>query len=199
MFNSKERCTVTVISGGKKTAQVDFPSDKQWCDLTSKKKSVKRQTGRGLGTWEDLGNQYKVDEEIFKALNPSGDAFDEYECSKAMDRLAKASVESVDRVESNQIKITLAVFGKSEVSHLMKMPTLADRVEHERESSSLDPHKRGLLLTVSLQPSGELYDRLIVSTDGYDEASSVPIVHKAAALSELISFCRKLEDEDEGE
>ncbi len=199
MFNSKERQTVVVISGGKKTAEVDFPSDKQWCELTSKKKSVKRQTGRGLGTWEDLGNQYKVDQEIFSGLNPSGDTFDEYEASKAMDKLAKASIESVDRLDSNQISITMTVAGKHEVSHVMKMPTLADRVEHERESSSLDPHKRGVLLTVSLEPSGKLYDRLAVSNSGYAEGSVVPVVHKAAALAELIAYCRKLEDEDEGE
>jgi hypothetical protein len=201
MFNSKERCPVVVISGGKKSTEVDFPSDKQWCELTSKKKSVKRQTGRGLGTWEDLGNQYKIDKEIFDSLNPTGDALDEFEASKAMEKLAKASIESSERVgDSDQVRITMSVFGKgNQVEHVMKMPTLADRVEHERESSSLDPQKRGLVLAVSLEPSGKLFDRLITSSSGYGEGSVVPIVHKAAALAELIAFCRKLEEEDEGE
>jgi len=200
MFNSKERCPVIVISGGKKTAEVDFPSDKQWCDLTSKKKSVKRQTGRGLAGWEDLGNQYKIDKELFDSLNPSGDAFDEFEASKAVEKLSKAAIEATERLDSDQIKITVSVFGKGNlVEHVMKMPTLADRVEHERESSSLDHQRRGMLLTVSLEPSGRLYDRLAVSTSGYAEGSSVTIVHKAAALGELIAFCRKLEEEDEGE
>ena len=44
------------------------------------------------------------------------------------------------------------------------------------------------------EPSGALYDKLYVSHDGY--AGAVPIVHKSAAVSEVIAQLAIEADED---
>jgi hypothetical protein len=45
-----------------------------------------------------------------------------------------------------------------------------------------------------LEPSGALYDKLHISDDGY--AGAVPIVHKSAAVSEVIAQLAIEADED---
>jgi len=196
MFNSREPFKVRILSGTEKICEVNYPSDRQWCELARKKKSIKRQTGRGLSEWEDAPGQESLDKELLDGLRPpeASPEFDKYEASKIVGRLARASLISIER-SLDLFRIELRVFG-GEVVHTLKMPTEQDKAEHERLSSKLASGKRHMEYRIDLEPSGAIWDRLKSEISGYAEESAVPIVHKAAALAELIAYVQELEAED---
>jgi hypothetical protein len=66
--------------------------------------------------------------------------------------------------------------------------------DHERASTSVVAARRSVETRAFLEPSGALYDKLHISHDGY--ACAVPIVHKSAAVSEVIAQLAIDADED---
>jgi hypothetical protein len=54
--------------------------------------------------------------------------------------------------------------------------------------------RRAIETRAFLEPSGALYDKLHISHDGY--AGAVPIIHKSAAVSEVIAQLGIEADED---
>ena len=71
------------------------------------------------------------------------------------------------------------------LTHVLRMPTAKEIQDHERASTSVVAARRSVETRAFLEPSGALYDKLHVSHDGYGAA--VPIVHKSAAVSEVIA------------
>jgi hypothetical protein len=65
------------------------------------------------------------------------------------------------------------------------MPTAKEMQDHERASTSTVAARRSIETRAFLEPSGSLYDTLHVSHDGY--VGAAPIVHKSAAVSEVIA------------
>ena len=66
--------------------------------------------------------------------------------------------------------------------------------DHERASTSVVAARRSIETRAFLEPSGALYDKLHISHDGY--TGPVPIVHKSAAVSEVIAQLSIEADED---
>ena len=70
-------------------------------------------------------------------------------------------------------------------------------VDHSRAttgSASVVAARRSIETRAFLEPSGALYDKLHISHDGYTGAG--PIVHKSAAVSEVIAQLAIEADED---
>jgi len=80
------------------------------------------------------------------------------------------------------------------VVHVLRMPTAKEMQDHERASTSVVAARRSIETKAFLEPSGALYDKLHISHDGYGGA--VPIVHKSAAVSEVIAQLAIEADED---
>ena len=75
-----------------------------------------------------------------------------------------------------------------------RVPTAKEMQDHERASTSVVAARRSVETRAFLEPSGALYDKLHISHDGY--AGAVPIVHKSAAVSEVIAQLAIEADED---
>jgi len=80
------------------------------------------------------------------------------------------------------------------VDALAALPTAKEMQDHDRASSTIVSARRSIEIRAFLEPSGALYDKLHVSHDGY--AGAVPIVHKSAAVSEVIAQLAIEGDED---
>ncbi len=80
------------------------------------------------------------------------------------------------------------------VVHVLKIPTQRQMMDYGDSSVRVIHGRRLQEIHVSLEPAAELYDRILESTEGY--AGAVPIIHKAAAVTELIA---QLNAEDEEE
>ena len=95
--------------------------------------------------------------------------------------------------EGINYRIEMKVPG-ARVVHVLRMPTAKEMQDHERASTSVVAARRSIETRAFLEPSGALYDKLHISHDGY--AGAVPIVHKSAAVSEVIAKLAIEADED---
>jgi hypothetical protein len=71
------------------------------------------------------------------------------------------------------------------VTHTLRMPKASEIQEHERASTSVVAARRAVETRAFLEPSGKLYDALHQAHEGYKD--DVPIIHKSAAVSEVIA------------
>jgi len=195
MFDTNKPFTINILSGGEKHCECSFPSDQQWSELAKKRKSVRRKTGRGLSDWEEPGRE-QAELDLLIAIGKPGTAeqFDKFEASKMIGLLSRAEVLETER-EGDGFRVELKVFGGT-VSHTVGIPTMEDRFRYDREVSKITNGERRVELYVNLTPCAEIWDRLRVNISGYGDGSAVPIIHKAAALSGVISKLQELESDD---
>jgi hypothetical protein len=89
----------------------------------------------------------------------------------------------------NAYQIELVAVGDVPTLHVLRNPSLREIDEYEsRLVPSVKEESGGVTRTVDFRPGMELYDRLVFKSDGY--ASSVPGVHKAEVVTELIRNLR---------
>ncbi len=197
-FNSNGTFRPVIVSSEEKFCTVRFPTDKEWCARSKRLQIIRRDLGRGR-TQRDVTKPERVDKDLFDVIVKTDDnQLDEYEASKVIQRLGSASVRAVDRI-GNSFRITMLVFGGVEVVHELKMPSLKDSTEFGRTSVKETDGRRHTTFSVVLEPSGELWDKLMVSVEGYADGSGIPIVHKDIALVEVLQQCQAIEDEADPE
>ena len=107
-------------------------------------------------------------------------------------RIERCTVNQVER-EGINYRIEMKVPG-ARVLHVLRMPTAKEMQDHERASSSTVAARRSVETRAFLEPSGVLYDKVHISHEGY--AGTVPIVHKSAAVSEVIAQLAIEADDD---
>lgn len=198
MFNTNEPFEILILSGGEKKCSVNYPSDQQWIDLAGKKRSILRRNGRRVvGNWEDLGDHRRYDLELLNeiARDNSAAAFDEFEASKAVDRLARSEALAVDR-DGDVFHVEMKVFGGASVTHTLRMPSQKQRSEHERATTPLKDSPKGTVMEISLKPSITLWGELGGTVEGYAEGSGVPCIHKTNAVAAVIQHLTELENAD---
>jgi hypothetical protein len=119
--------------------------------------------------------------------------FGDYSVEPACTRTTNCTtVTNVER-EGINYRIEMKVPG-ARVTHGLRMPTAKEMQDHERASTSIVAARRSVETRAFLEPSGALYDNLHVSHDGY--AGAVPIVHKSAAVSEVVAQLAIEADDD---
>ena len=187
---------VSIISGGKKTANLRFPSDQEWCDRVSKMKSVQHNLGRGKSQ-SAPGNGVEASAELFDKvyLGDNPEQFDTAEKARFIDRIDLCEITEVSR-DGDTFRIEMRVPGAT-VTHVLGMPTAKDTMEFGR--AAVPPaiqDRRTTEIRFRLAPSGTLWDKVKISVSGYMEGSAVPIIHKDAAITELLNQIREAEDED---
>lgn len=187
VFDASKPFVVPILSGGEKRCEVNFPSDEQWCAWARAQRTVRHFLGRGKSQSEEVGLS-KINAELFAKIRTNqdaqdGPAFDEAEAGVVIGRIERCTVASIDR-EGNNYRVEMKVPG-ARVVHVLRMPTAKEMQDHDRASTSVVAGRRSVETRAFLEPSGELYDKLHVSHEGY--AGAVPIVHKSAAVSEVVA------------
>jgi hypothetical protein len=193
VFDATKPFVVPILSGGEKKCEVRFPTDDEWSGWARSQRTVRRFLGRGKSQSEDL-DLPKVNAELFAKIrvDKDGPEFDDAEAGMVIGRIERCTVTAVDR-EGINYRIEMKVPG-ARVVHVLRMPTAKEMQDHERASTSVVAARRSIETRAFLEPSGALYDKLHISHDGY--AGAVPIVHKSAAVSEVIAQLAIEADDD---
>ena len=145
---------------------------------------------RRARTW----NLPKINAERFAKIrtDKDGPVFDDAEAGMVIGRIERCDVANVER-EGINYRMEMKVPG-ARVVRVLRMPTAKEMQDHERASTTVVAARRSVETRAFLEPSGALYDKLHVTHDGY--AGAVPIVHKSAAVSEVIAQLAIEADED---
>lgn len=185
VFKPKAKYSYELPDG--KTCKVRFPTDEEWCARQRAVIDITRSVGRGKVKTDSKGDE-EASFELFTAirLDKDGPAFDIYEAAKIIDELSERQVIDVRRKAEN-FQITLAVPGV-EVVHILRVPSLRQVWEFGKVAVSSSRSRRGNETQVMLEPSGGLWDKLVVDVAGYAEnvSTAVPIIHKDASLAEVL-------------
>ena len=184
MFDATKIIEVHILSGGDKRCEVRFPTDAEWCGWARAQRTVRHFLGRGKSQSEEI-DLPKINADLFAKIrtDKDGPEFDDADAGMVIGRIERANITDVER-EGNNYRLEMNVAG-GKVEHVLRMPTAKEIQEHERASTSVVAARRSVETRAFLEPSGALYDKLHVSHDGY--AGAVPIVHKSAAVSEVIA------------
>jgi hypothetical protein len=184
LFDASKPIVVPILSGGEKQCEVRFPTDDEWCGWARCQRTVRHFLGRGKSQSEDV-DLPKINADLFKKIriDKDGPEFDDAEAGMAIARVERSQVTDIQR-EGVNYRIEMKVPG-ARVTHVLRMPTAKEMQEHERASTTVVAARRSVETRAFLEPSGALYDKLHVSHEGY--AGAVPIVHKSAAVSEVIA------------
>ena len=189
VFDATKTLVVPILSGGEKRCEVRLPLDAEWCAWARAQRTIRHFLGRGKSQSEDV-DLSKVNAELFTKIRTDheGPEFDEAEAGMVIGRIERCNVTGIER-EGNNYRIAMKVPG-ARVEHVLRMPTAKQMQDHERASTSTVAARRSIETRAFLEPSGALYDKLHVEHHGYaaDRGGiNVPIVHKSAAVSEVIA------------
>jgi hypothetical protein len=185
---------VLKVPGTAKTCTMRFGSDADWCGWARKQTSIKRNIGRGNFRYDPV-NAAPVNAELFSKLrvDADGQQLDAAEIASIIGRLQRAQVLDAEQ-EGAQYRLTIGVLGASTV-HVLRAPRVAETDEYENASVSVLHGTRSQQIRTFLDPVGPLYDALHISHEGY--AAAVPIVHKAAAVAEVLRLVSQGIEEDD--
>jgi len=193
MFDAGREFEISILSGGNKTCTVKYPSDDQWCAWARAQRTIRHFLGRGKSQSEDV-DLPKINAELFRKIrtDKDGPEFDDAEAGMVIGRVERSQVTGIER-EGNNYRVEMKVPG-ARVTHVLRMPTAKEMQDHEKASTSVVAARRSVETRAFLEPSGALYDKLHVSHAGY--AADVPIVHKSAAVSEVVAQLAIEADDD---
>ena len=184
LFDPSKTIVVPILSGGEKRCEVRYPTDEEWCAWARAQRTVRHFLGRGKSQSEDV-DLPKINADLFRKIriDQDGPAFDDAEAGMVIGRVERSQITGIER-EGVNYRIEMKVPG-ARVTHVLRMPTAQEMQEHERASTSVVAARRSIETRAFLEPGGKLYDKLHISHEGY--ANGIPIVHKSAAVSEVIA------------
>lgn len=197
MFDLKAATNLTLNNedGSAKKIVVRSPTDAEFIAWRRKKKVIQKDLGRG---------EYKIDPSVPGAadlellaairLDEDGPAVNEKEAAFILGRLAECEVSTQPERDGAAFRIKMRVQRKFTVYHTLRIPSVAEMMDHDRARSSVTFGKYGQEIRINFSASAELYDKLKVSVEGYAN-NQVPVPHKAEAISVLLQEVRSDEEE----
>jgi hypothetical protein len=214
MLDLSKPITVPILSGTQKLVKVMFPSDALWCERARNQRVVRQFLGRGKSQTDDDKNTDRLNHDLLAKIRsgPQDDpTLTPAEATLVIGKLERARVSSVDR-EGDTFRIVLRT-ALGEVTHVVGIPTAEQMLMHERQSTKTTEGRRNQEIRGFLEPSGELYNRIAKSTEGYaatayvntlsqsggvslEPGIAVPIVHKVAVVAELLAQINAEDDEE---
>jgi hypothetical protein len=193
-FDVSKKFGIRIQSGGEKRCVVRFPTDREWCEHTRAQMTIRKILGRGRSVSDTSGSE-QADAELFAAIHDDAAVeFDAIEAGGVLAKLQRADVDDVER-EADSFRIRLKVMGGILTEHVLRMPTQKEIHDYNRSSTRLVNVRRSQEIRSYLEPSGDLYDKIASKSSGY--AATVPIIHKAAAVSELLMQLNELDEDQE--
>jgi hypothetical protein len=166
-----------------KPCTLRFPTDEEWARRARQHVTVRRLLGRDA-TKTEVPKARSADAELFEKirLDKEGPEFDEFEASAAIARISRAEIIGVER-EGKAFRISLKVAGCT-VVHILRVPTQREAMEFGDSAVSSVGHRRHTETRFALEPSAGLWDKVKIAHEGY--AGEIPIIHKDAAVTELL-------------
>ncbi len=196
MFDVKDEISIPIQSpDGTKKIVVRFPTDGEFIDWRRKKKILQRDLGRRKSTI-DPSRPEASDLELLKKIriDKDGPAVDEAEALFVIGRLAECEVDQQPERDGSAYSITMKIMGKLSATHTLRIPSVKEMMDYERQRSSVTFAAYGQNeIKINFRAAGELYDKLKVSVEGY--AGDVPVPHKAEAVNVLLQEIRSEQDE----
>lgn len=187
--------TVVVRSGEEtKTCRLRFPSDREWEERVRKVKVLRTSIGRDKFQ-SDVPGEKAADAELFSRvrLDKDGPSFDDSEASRAISKIDACRVTKVE-TEGDRYRVFLEV-PTAETSALLKPPTRKQVDDYERRAMTFTSGRRSQEFRSTLEPAAELFSVIMVESEGYalDLKGSplIPIIHKFAFITELLSQCEE--------
>ena len=178
MLNLKQPLTMRIPApGGVKSVTINFPTDDH-LDRRQKARSfaVKGET-------ETVNECPSLDLEILNEIKVEGDELEQSEVTYLLNKLTSASATDGGRTEEGFF-VELQYLGAT-MRHELRTPSADQMQKYRREFlKSTSTRYGGTVYTTHLRPGRELYDKLMVRTEGYPDGY-IPITHKAMAVSEL--------------
>jgi len=168
---------------GLKTVRVRFPSDDECAERQRRRKVIVKNLGRGISE-TTIPNGEDIDAALLAKIRteeePEVDAF---EAQKVIEQLVACDVDDVV-LEGDAFRVTLRVLGGT-VTHLLRMPSAKDVSQYRRGFARLlDLPFSRQELTINVRAAGDLWKKLLDSTEGY--VGDVPVVHQAVAVKAAI-------------
>jgi hypothetical protein len=196
LFDTSKNFTVPIISGEEKRCVLRWPTDQEWAQRARSLRIVTQQLGRSKSQTETV-NEDRVNAELFAKVrvDKDGPPFDEAEASAAIQRLDRTLITEATRHGANY-EIALRAAG-CDLLHVLRIPTKAEELRYRKAVVRVFDLRRQVEARLNLEASGELYDAVHVSHEGY--AGPVPIVHKEAALREMLNDLQQLDEEGDPE
>lgn len=192
-MNLVEGFTVTVRSGEEqKKCRLRFPTDQEWEERVRKVKVLRTAVGRDKYQ-SDAPGEKAADAELFNRIwldrDGQSQSFDDAEASRAISKIDNSRVLSAEQ-DGGRYRITLEV-PTAEVMALLRPPSRKQVDEYERRSMTFLSGRRTQEFRSTLEPAKELFDALVVETEGYPDPCRIPIIHKFAFITELLTQCEE--------
>lgn len=196
MFDRNKEFIVRILSGEEKRCTVRFPTDAEWAERTRKRRVIRRNIGRGQ-TEVEVPDPTGPDSDLFAKICSNGDAehFNEAERAKVIRRLERCEVIAAER-EGDSFRIKIAIPGGIAL-HVLRIPMQADVLRYGNTSVKTIDNRRTQDLKLSLEPSAELWQKVIIEAEGYASQADVPIVHKDVVVLELLNQVELAEQADD--
>jgi hypothetical protein len=168
---------------GVKTVRVRFPSDDEWAERQRRRKVIVKQLGRGISE-TTIPNGEDIDAAMLaKIRTEEAPELDAFEAQKVVEQLATCDVDDVV-MAGDAFRVALRVLGAT-TTILIKMPSAKDVNQYRRSFARvLDLPFNRQELTVNVRAGGDLYKKLVETTEGY--TGDVPIIHQAVAVKAAI-------------
>ena len=207
MFDSTKPLDVQILSGGEKDCTLRFPTDQEWCAAARRRRVLETTIGSGKSQSRVLGAE-EAYADLFTAcrVDTDGPAFDQAEAVAAVSKLERCKVVSCER-EGNAYRVTMRAYAGrmlyegqmsdvyQRVVHLVKIPMQSDTLQFSRESVPPSRDSRAVREIRSyLEPVGPFWAKIGTAEAGYAEGSTVPIVHKDAAINALLEQLRQADE-----
>lgn len=182
MFRKTNTYAIEILSDGIKECKVRWPTDEEWATFFRARRIVRRQLGGGRSVSEFPDNDKASAALLAKIrLEPDKATFDDAEAEDVITRLTKCELNEIQRQGVNFV-IDQAVIG-GDVQHVLRIPSSKQRRKHENASTSTIDGSRERITRIFIEPSGDLYDDIAVSSKGYE--GEVPLIHKWAAVNAM--------------
>lgn len=194
MIDLTKPITVPILSGTQKSCVVRYPTDAEWCERAKKGRVVRHFLGRGKSQTDDDSQTDSLNADLLAKIRQDkedGQALTPAEATLVLGKLERTRVTSVSR-EGDSFRIELKT-ALGDTVHVVGIPTAEQMLLHERQSTKTTEGRRNQEIRGYLEPSGELYDKIVKSAEGYviqrpgDQVGAVPIVHKVSVVTEMLA------------
>jgi len=171
---------------GNREVHVRYPTDEEWMAHQNAIRVVSRPVGGGVQTRATETDELDIQfvKKIASADYPLPE-LDGAEAGHIVSRLGRAAIVDVERSGGGYLVVMDVPRARTE--HLLRMPTKREERDYSRNAGDTLQFEHGRTETrINISAAGALYDKLI--QPGYPKgyAGSVPVVHKATAVSEVI-------------
>ncbi len=167
---------------GIKPITLRFPTDEEWIERESRRKTIIEFTATG-DTSSTVLDADEEETELLRKLCPDSiqDDIEPMEAGRLIDQLKFSAIENEgEGLQGNHLRVALRVPGAL-TTHTFRMPSAKELQKYHRNLYDQQPcGKRKVSSIRNLRFLGELYSKMILECTGY--AGAAPVIHQADAL-----------------